>query len=106
MQDPCHHVADQSKRFGLHQDHALAMCCSSQAVKEGSIAFKRAHGCDVYQYGEMPEHPEFASEFCDAMTFFTRHSLQGGSRGLEVGSSKAGPCVYDICFGAHILYQC
>jgi len=54
-----------------------------EAVKQGKTAFVLAHGVDVYQYGEMAEHQEFADEFCKAMTYFTQHSLEGGRNTLQ-----------------------
>jgi hypothetical protein len=41
----------------------------------------------VLQYGEDPANKEFGEEFCKAMTYFTRHSLEGGDLTLQVGHS-------------------
>jgi hypothetical protein len=44
------------------------------------------------QYGEAAEHTAFGEEFMKAMSFFTRHSLTGGSTSLKVRRCVA--CVY------------
>jgi hypothetical protein len=36
------------------------------------------------QYGEAAEHAAYGEEFMKAMSFFTRHSLTGGSTSLKV----------------------
>eukprot|EP00879_Flechtneria_rotunda_P029871 GHRR01032334.1.p1 GENE.GHRR01032334.1~~GHRR01032334.1.p1 ORF type:complete len:371 (+),score=126.55 GHRR01032334.1:187-1299(+) len=54
-----------------------------EAVQQGKTAFVLAHGMDVYQFGELPEQSAFGDEFCKAMSYFTRHSLQGGKTSLK-----------------------
>lgn len=44
----------------------------------------------LVQYGEAPENKEFGEEFCKAMTYFTRHSLEGGNTTLQVGGRHNG----------------
>jgi hypothetical protein len=38
----------------------------------------------VLQFGELPEQAAFGEEFCKSMSFFTRHSLTGGTTSLKV----------------------
>jgi len=45
--------------------------------------------CSVLQYGELPEQAAFGEEFCKSMSFFTRHSLTGGTISLKVGGHLA-----------------
>jgi hypothetical protein len=45
---------------------------------------------DTAQYGEAPEHAAYGEEFMRAMSFFTRHSLAGGSTSLKVSTGWAG----------------
>jgi hypothetical protein len=39
----------------------------------------------LLQFGELPEQSAFGEEFCKSMSFFTRHSLTGGTTSLQVG---------------------
>jgi hypothetical protein len=36
------------------------------------------------QFGELPEQAAFGDEFCKAMSYFTHHSLKGGTTSLKV----------------------
>ena len=52
----------------LMEDHPLLMApwhCFSQCVKEGGIAFKKAHGREVWDFGSV--NPEFNKLFNDGM---------------------------------------
>jgi hypothetical protein len=53
----------------------------------------------LLQYGEAAEHAAFGEEFMKAMSFFTRHSLTGGSTSLKVRHSGCVACRMQCMFG-------
>ena len=60
------------------------------------------------QYGEKQENAAFGAEFMQSMTYFTRHSLQGGSQSLkDVYNWKAAKCIMDVGGGrGELLSHC
>jgi hypothetical protein len=57
----------------------------------------------VLQFGELPEQAAFGEEFCKSMSFFTRHSLTGGTTSLKVRISLSTPSTTPVVnpYGMH-----
>ncbi|DBB14282.1 hypothetical protein WJX82_008155 [Trebouxia sp. C0006] len=80
-----------------------------EAVRTGQTAFMLAHGGDtMYQYGEKHDNAAFGEEFSHAMTYFTRHSLQGGTLSLKDAYNwKGAKCIMDVGGGrGELLSNC
>lgn len=80
-----------------------------EAVRTGKTAFTLAHhGDTMYQYGEKHDNAAFGSEFMQSMTYFTRHSLQGGSQSLKESYDwKSVKCIMDVGGGrGELLSSC
>lgn len=80
-----------------------------EAVRTGQTAFMLAHSGDtMYQYGEKHDNAAFGEEFSHAMTYFTRHSLQGGTHSLkDCYDWKGAKCIMDVGGGrGELLSSC
>lgn len=64
--------------------------------------------CDAVQYGERLENAEFGAEFMQSMTYFTQHSLQGGTQSLrDAYDWKSAKCIMDVGGGrGELLSNC
>ncbi len=60
------------------------------------------------QYGERQENAAFGAEFMQSMTYFTRHSLQGGTQSLKDAYNwKGAKCIMDVGGGrGELLSNC
>lgn len=71
--------------------HTVCRCVSMPAVVmtlQGHSWCRLLHVCCCrLQFGELPEQSVFAEEFCKSMSYFTRHSLTGGTTSLKVGDT-------------------
>ena len=64
--------------------------------------------CHSLQYGEKHDNAAFGEEFSHAMTYFTRHSLQGGTLSLKDAYNwKGATCIMDVGGGrGELLSNC
>ncbi|OMO57428.1 O-methyltransferase, family 2 [Corchorus olitorius] len=103
--DPLYNLTDSSKWL-LHdseltlapmllmENHPLLMApwhCFSQCVKEGGIAFKKAHGCEIWDFASA--NPEFNSLFNDGMACTSKVVTRGILLGYKEGLSRIGSLV-------------
>ena len=83
------------------------MCSSS------TLGYPERIGCwgrgqFAAQYGEKHDNAAFGEEFSHAMTYFTRHSLQGGTQSLKDSYDwKGAKCIMDVGGGrGELLSSC
>lgn len=84
----------------------LTMCYAH--VCKQSLCFASYQPFNSVQYGEKHDNAAFGSEFMQSMTYFTRHSLQGGSQSLKESYDwKSVKCIMDVGGGrGELLSSC
>lgn len=81
--------------------------CYAHVCKQ-SLCFASYQPFNSVQYGEKHDNAAFGSEFMQSMTYFTRHSLQGGSQSLKESYDwKSVKCIMDVGGGrGELLSSC
>ena len=89
----------ESTHWYMRSSSTLGFILSVLAVGRGQFAA---------QYGEKHDNAAFGEEFSHAMTYFTRHSLQGGTQSLKDSYDwKGAKCIMDVGGGrGELLSSC
>ncbi|KAK6919030.1 O-methyltransferase domain [Dillenia turbinata] len=66
--------------------------CLSRCVKEGSVAYEKAHGCGIWDFAA--KNPELNKIFNDAMTCTAKITIEAVIGGYGDGFGRLGSLVY------------